>query len=192
MPKKSKGGNKYKRKKASTDQNEKLNMVFKEEGEEYAIVEKMVGGGRCYINLPDKSVKLAIIRGKLRRRKTWISNGDLVLVAIRSFQDDKCDVIHKYTQGQVQILKKKNVLPPGFLNTPANETSGQNNNQTLSTNYCTFEFRDDESDYESDNEKEINDNISKNDKINVISDENESEDVNNSKDDAFEFDFDDI
>ena len=188
MPKKSKGGNKHKRKKASTDQNEKLNMVYKEDGEDYAIVDKMVGGGRCQITLPDKSTKLAIIRGKLRRRKTWISNGDLVLVAIRDFQDDKCDVIHKYTPGQLQILRKKNALPIGFLNSPGDSTGGETNNtgNTQSTNYCTVEFRDD-SDDESDEEIHTsNPNVS----IEPILEEETNESSN--KEDAFEFDFDEI
>ena len=111
MPKKSKGGNSHKKAKNNSDHSDKHNMIYKEDGEEYALVDKMVGGARCHITLPDQSTKLAIIRGKLRKRRTWISVGDLVLVSIRDFQEDKCDVIHKYTNGQIQILQRKKLLP---------------------------------------------------------------------------------
>ena len=193
MPNKSKGGNKHKRKKAGTDQNERQNMVYKEEGEEYALVNKMVGGGRCSITLPDKSNKLAIIRGKLRRRKTWISPGDLVLVAIRDFQCDKCDVIHKYTPGQLQMLKKKNSLPIGFFNISSDETdtgaNGPNTHNT--TNYCNVEFREESDDDDDDN----NDTITKPKVVDVNNDndnDNDTSDDDDNKDDTFDFDFDEI
>ncbi len=183
MPKKSKGGNRHKRAKNSNDQNERQNMVYREEGEEYAVVEKMVGGGRCQIILPDQSTKLAIIRGKLRRRSSWISVGDLVLVSIRGYQDDKCDVIHKYTMGQIQILKKKSSLPDGFLS-KFNKTETSNITNP-STSY-EIEFKD-ESDSESDDDEDES-VVSFKKKESVVEESSESED----NDDSYAFNFDEI
>ena len=173
MPKKTKGGNKHKKAKNSTDPNERLNMVYKEEGEEYAYIDKMLGGSRCTIRLPDQTTKLGIIRGKLRRRKTWICVGDLVLVGIRSYQDDKCDILHKYTQGQVQILKKANSIPIGLFNNTI-----QPDKELINQESCQIEFKDEDSDDSDELDKqksiEIEDNI---------------EDKNK---DLFEFDWDEI
>ena len=182
MPKKSKGGNSHKRRKNSTDPNEKLNMVYKEDGEEYAIVDKMLGGSRCQITLPDQSSKLAIIRGKLRGRRNWMSPGDLVLVSVRSFQDDKCDIIHKYTTGQIQMLKRKDSLPNGFLNR-VNKSDTQEPTITEQI-YNTVEFREG-----SDSEDELS-NKPKTVKSNIYTLKEDNND--NTKEVDFEFDFDEI
>jgi len=34
-----------------------------------------------------------------------------VLVSLRDYQDEKCDIIHKYTPDEARILKKKGELP---------------------------------------------------------------------------------
>ena len=38
---------------------------------------------------------MATIRGKLRNR-VWINAGDIVLLSLREFGDDKADLIHKF------------------------------------------------------------------------------------------------
>ena len=66
-------------------------LPIKEEGQEYAIVTKMLGNGRVSLKCMDGIDRLGKIRGKMRKR-VWIREGDTVLVSLREFQDDKCDI----------------------------------------------------------------------------------------------------
>ena len=45
-----------------------------------------------------------VIRGKLRKR-VWINVGDIVLVALRDFEDGKCDIELKYTTDEIHRLR---------------------------------------------------------------------------------------
>jgi len=104
MPKnKGKGGKKHKRgKKGPT---EARLLLLKEDGQEYAVAEKMLGSGRIKATCADGKERIAIIRGTMRKR-VWIQQGNLVLVGLRGFQDNKADVIHKYNDDEVRKLKK--------------------------------------------------------------------------------------
>jgi translation initiation factor 1A len=44
------------------------------------------------------------------KRRTWIKNGDVVLVAPWDFQTSRADVLWRYTQNQVQVLYSKGIL----------------------------------------------------------------------------------
>ena len=82
----------------------KRELVYKDDGQEYACVMKMLGNGRCELQCLDGIQRLGNIRGKLKH-KVWIKLSDHVLVSLREFQDDKCDIIHKYTQEEVRTLE---------------------------------------------------------------------------------------
>ena len=62
----------------------------------------------------DKRERLALIRGKMKRR-CWIQLSDIVLVSLRDFQDDKCDIIQKFTDDQVKVLVKNNIITEAFV-----------------------------------------------------------------------------
>merc|ERR1712000_486073 len=53
----------------------------------------------------DGEKRLAHIRGKMRK-KVWINQGDIVLLSLRDFQDDKADVIQKYSSDEARKLKQ--------------------------------------------------------------------------------------
>eukprot|EP00439_Symbiodinium_sp_Y106_P029702 s3028_g3.t1 len=93
MPKNKLGGNKAKRAKASTENNKK-ELEFKEDGQEL--------GSRCKM-----------------RKKVWCNQGDIVLVSLRDFQDEKGDIITKYTAEEARSLKNYGELPE---NVKINET----------------------------------------------------------------------
>ncbi|CAE7251815.1 tif11 [Symbiodinium pilosum] len=95
MPKNKLGGNKAKRAKASTENNKK-ELEFKEDGQEYGQITRMLGNGRCDVLCVDGVKRLCHIRGKMRK-KVWCNQGDIVLVSLRDFQDEKGDIITKYT-----------------------------------------------------------------------------------------------
>ena len=41
----------------------------------------------------------------------WIENGDIVLVSLRDYQDDKGDIIHKYYTGEAVHLIRAGEIP---------------------------------------------------------------------------------
>lgn len=65
--------------------------------------------------------------------KVWINQGDIILLSLRDFQDDKGDVIVKYTADEARSLKAYGELPE---NAKINETDtfGEEDGE------CTFEF----------------------------------------------------
>jgi translation initiation factor 1A len=60
------------------------------------------------------SERLGVIRGKLRKR-VWMVVGDIVLVSLRDFQDQKCDIIHKYDNAEVRKLLTSGEIPDGGI-----------------------------------------------------------------------------
>ncbi|KAJ3023790.1 Eukaryotic translation initiation factor 1A [Thoreauomyces humboldtii] len=110
MPKnKGKGGKNRKRGK-NENESEKRELVFKEDGQEYATVTKMVGNGWVEAQGADGEKRLAHIRGAFRK-KVWITQGDLILLGLRDYQDSKADVILKYTPDEARMLKSYGELP---------------------------------------------------------------------------------
>jgi len=103
-------GGKNRRRGKNENDNEKRELVFKEDGQEYAQVVKMLGNGRLDAMCFDGVRRLANIRGKLRK-KTWINTGDIILLSLRDFQDGKGDVIQKYSADEARSLKAYGELP---------------------------------------------------------------------------------
>uniref|UniRef100_M4C0F9 Eukaryotic translation initiation factor 4C n=1 Tax=Hyaloperonospora arabidopsidis (strain Emoy2) TaxID=559515 RepID=M4C0F9_HYAAE len=82
MPKnKGKGGKNRRRGKNDNDEN-KRELDFKEEGQEYAQVVRMLGNGRLEAYCFDGVTRLGHIRGKMRK-KVWVGAGDIILVSLR-------------------------------------------------------------------------------------------------------------
>ena len=109
MPKNTKGGKKHKRGK-NYSAGEKRELVFREEGQEYAQVTKLFGCGRVEVTYFNGDVKLATIRGSMRKR-IWIGVGDTVLVSEREFEDKKVDIMFKYFPEEVRNLKAYGEIP---------------------------------------------------------------------------------
>ncbi|CAK5065570.1 unnamed protein product [Meloidogyne enterolobii] len=125
MPKnKGKGGKKRRRGKNENDIL-KRELVEKDgENQAYAQVQKMLGNGRLTAFCFDGKQRLCHIRGKLRK-KVWITPGDIILVGLRDYQDEKADVILKYTPDEARILKNVGQLPESTkLNEGEEEDAG--------------------------------------------------------------------
>jgi translation initiation factor 1A len=101
-----KGGKGCKKMKNSSLGESNRVLLFKEAGQDYAVVKELLGGGRCRCVFSDDGMeRLCIIRGNMRKRSVnRINKGDLVLVSLRDFQDDKADIIHLYNQDEVRAL----------------------------------------------------------------------------------------
>ncbi|KAI0897325.1 hypothetical protein F4806DRAFT_461710 [Annulohypoxylon nitens] len=144
MPKNKGKGGKNRRRGKNENDNEKRELTFKEEGQEYAQVVKMLGNGRLEAQCFDGAKRLAHIRGKLRK-KVWINNGDIILLSLRDYQDEKGDVILKYSADEARSLKAYGELPESAK---INETDTYGPNDEGD---CGFEF-DEDRDSESDGE----------------------------------------
>ena len=91
-------------------QGERRELIIKEEGQEYAQIMRLLGQGRVEANCMDGVKRMAHIRGKLRNR-VWINAGDIILVSLREFGDDKADVIHKYYPEEAYELQELGEIP---------------------------------------------------------------------------------
>ncbi|GKD14449.1 DEAD-box ATP-dependent RNA helicase 46-like protein isoform X2 [Tanacetum coccineum] len=78
MPK-NKGRGKNRRRGTNDAEDEKRELEFKKEGQEYGQVLRMLGNGRCEVLCSDETTRLSHICGKLYK-KVWISAGDIILV----------------------------------------------------------------------------------------------------------------
>jgi len=88
----------------------KRELVFKTEGQEYARVLKMLGDCRVEAYCFDGANRICTIRGKMRK-KVWIRPDDIILVGLRDYQDDKADIIAKYTEDEARKLKANGEIP---------------------------------------------------------------------------------
>merc|ERR1712078_114526 len=136
MPKnKGKGGKN--RRRGKNEGEEKRELIFKEDGQEYAQVLRMLGNGRLDAQCIDGVKRLCHIRGKMRK-KVWVSTGDIILVGLRDFQDEKADVILKYNADEARSLKAYGELPD---NIRVNETA-DGFNEEANENDAFFDFED--------------------------------------------------
>ncbi|MDD1778450.1 MAG: translation initiation factor eIF-1A [Candidatus Helarchaeota archaeon] len=80
------------------------------EGEVLGIAIQMLGGSRVRVQCMDGKVRLCRIRGKIVKR-LWIREDDIVLVAPwEGLQDDRADIVHRYTKTQAIWLEKNGYL----------------------------------------------------------------------------------
>jgi translation initiation factor 1A len=67
--------------------------------EVFGSVETCLGGNRLMVRIP----------GKMKKR-IWIRENDVVIVVPWDFQDEKADVVWRYTRPQVDYLERKGYL----------------------------------------------------------------------------------
>eukprot|EP01070_Trichotokara_eunicae_P007977 Trichotokara_eunicae@DN5598_c0_g1_i3.p1 len=70
----------------------------------------MGGHGRLEAYCFDGKKRLCHIRGTIRKRM-WIQMGDIILISVRDFQEEKGDVILKYSPDEARQLRSKGHLP---------------------------------------------------------------------------------
>ncbi len=85
MPKNKGKGGKNRRRGKNENEGLKRELVFREDGQEYAQVTKMLGNGHLEAMCFDGQQRLCHIRGKLRK-KVWINQADIILVGLRDYQ----------------------------------------------------------------------------------------------------------
>lgn len=62
--------------------------------------------------------------------QVWITTGDIILLSLREFQDDKADVIHRYTPDEARNLKTYGELKSDFtINEAADGDAGSSDEE---------------------------------------------------------------
>ena len=89
-------------------------MRLPEEGELFGRVLKMLGGENVMVKCTDGVTRRGRIRGKLKRR-VWIRDNDIVIIAPWDFKEnERGDIVWRFTLPQVEHLKDNNHIPKDF------------------------------------------------------------------------------
>ena len=96
-------------KKKVLSESELKETVMPQEGELLGRVIKLVGGDNIIVKCTDGKVRTCRIRGKIKRRM-WIRDADLVLVAPWDFQSDRADIIWRYISAHAEKMKADGLL----------------------------------------------------------------------------------
>ena len=126
--KKGKGGNKRRKGKKGGhgDDAAKEELLFAEDGQAYARIERPMGSGRFEAYCFDGTKRQVHVRGTMHKR-IWINKDDIVLIGIRDFQPGKADIIHKYSPEHAQKLVDYNELPSDSIRHKKGEESDNSN-----------------------------------------------------------------
>lgn len=80
------------------------------EGEVLGVIEKMLGYDRARVRCLDGRTRLCRIPGRMKK-KVWVKEGDVVIVAIWDFQpESRGDIVYRYTQSELRRLKESGLL----------------------------------------------------------------------------------
>lgn len=114
------------------------------DGQEFAVVQDLLGNGRLRALCEDGQVRLGRIRGSMRKfkGKVIIENGDLVLVSRRDFEDDKVDVITKYTHEEAMIMIKQYEIPEHLIKTFMHTDASRFETGNANDDYIVFAGED--------------------------------------------------
>ena len=138
-----KGGKKHKRNKSQNTRAKPLR--YKEEDQQYAQIKKCQGNCRFQLFVFDGKERLGILCGAMRKRK-FVNLMDVVLVSLREFEDEKCDIIDVYDDNQVRQLKSEKEIPESIK---LEEENDYNSNE-----YNPFDIVDSSDEEEEDTTKE--------------------------------------
>ncbi|MFX1245653.1 MAG: translation initiation factor eIF-1A [Promethearchaeota archaeon] len=109
--KKSKSGSRRRTFKGqSSQEGEVIRVRIPREGEVLGIAVQLLGYDRVRVKCADGKSRLCRIRGTMKKR-VWIREGDVVLVAPWDFQtDQRGDIIFRYSQGEAGWLERRGFL----------------------------------------------------------------------------------
>ena len=85
-------------------------LVLPTEGQLLGRVRKLSGGDHVIVQCTDGETRLCRIRGKMKRRM-WIRENDVVLIAPWDFSPKRADIIWRYIKGHSEWLVTNNYLP---------------------------------------------------------------------------------
>ena len=73
------------------------------------IITQRVGGSRMFVSCMDGKTRNCRVPGR-KRRELWLREGDAIIIEPWEFDDNKGDVLFKYSKAAIQKLKKDGLL----------------------------------------------------------------------------------
>jgi len=98
--------------KESTGEEEyiRLRLPKKRENELFAIADRLMGGSRINVICEDGKSRMARIPGKMKRRAR-VRAGDLLIIKPWNIQNEKADIVFRYSRTQAITLSRRRLLP---------------------------------------------------------------------------------
>ena len=93
-----------------SDEYIRLPLPKKHKGEMFAISDRLMGASRMNVICGDGKSRMARIPGRMKRRAR-VRAGDLLIIKPWDIQNEKSDVIYRYTRTQSRILSKRHLIP---------------------------------------------------------------------------------
>lgn len=106
------GGNRKKPSAGTDGEVVRVRTPNKREREVLGTVTNMLGASHFTVQCMDSVTRMCRLRGKMKKRM-WLRQGDIVIVVPWDFQDEKGDVVWRYTGPQADWLQRK-----GYLSAP--------------------------------------------------------------------------
>jgi translation initiation factor 1A len=78
--------------------------------EMFGVAEQLLGASKIKVMCADGKSRMGRIRGKLKKRM-WMREGDLLIIRPWEFQDEKADIIYRYTHTQASYLSRRKAIP---------------------------------------------------------------------------------
>lgn len=156
---KKKGGKRAKKGKKFVAEIHNKYLLLKDAHQEYVKVTSLLGDCRIKGENSDGKERICSIRGKMHKR-VWINANDIVLIGLRDFQDDKGDVIHKYSLQEAKELVKRNEIPSSMLVVGSNEEGNDDDESGINWDASKI------TNSKNDNSENSNDDSNDNDEIN--------------------------
>ncbi|MCK5396843.1 MAG: translation initiation factor eIF-1A [Thermoplasmata archaeon] len=100
----------YKKPNSGSDEQVRSPMPKEIKREMFAIADQLLGASKIRIMCADGQSRMGRIRGKLKKRM-WIREGDLLIIRPWEFQDEKADIVYRYTRTQASNLARRGVIP---------------------------------------------------------------------------------
>lgn len=88
----------------------RVRLPRRRDGEMFGIADQLLGASRIRVMCADGKHRMGRIPGKIKKRM-WIREGDLVIVQPWEFQDEKANILYRYTKTQSMYLSRKKMIP---------------------------------------------------------------------------------
>lgn len=76
----------------------------------FGVAEQLLGASKIKVMCGDGKSRIGRIPGKMKKRM-WIREGDLLIIRPWEFQDDKADILFRYTRTQATNLARRRLVP---------------------------------------------------------------------------------
>lgn len=88
----------------------RLPLPNRKNNELFAIADQLLGGSRIHVVCEDKKSRMARIPGKMKR-KARVRAGDLLIIKPWDIQNEKADIVFRYSRTQAGSLSRRKLLP---------------------------------------------------------------------------------